>query len=42
MEQIILALFSGAAITLLTAFITKSTADKKNAIENITQERPKW
>lgn len=42
MEQIILALFSGAAITLLTAFITKSTADKKNAIENITQERKKW
>lgn len=42
MEQTILALFSGAAITLLTAFITKSTADKKIAIENITKERKKW
>lgn len=42
MEQTILALFSGAAITLLTAFITKSTADKKIAIENITQERRNW
>ncbi|MDY5030201.1 hypothetical protein [Hallerella succinigenes] len=42
MEQVILALFSGAAITLLTTIVAKSTADKKNAIENITQERKKW
>lgn len=42
MEQVILALFSGAAITLLTTIVIKSTADKKNAIENITQERKKW
>lgn len=42
MEQMILALFSGAAIALLTAIVTKSNADKKNAIENITQERKKW
>jgi hypothetical protein len=41
-EQTILALFSGAAIALITAIVTKSTADKKNAIENITQERKKW
>lgn len=42
MEQVILTLFSGAAVALITAFVTLSTADKKNAVENITQERKKW
>lgn len=42
METKITAALIGIASALITAFITKSTADKKNAIENITQERKKW
>lgn len=42
METEITAALIGIASALITAFITKSTADKKNAIENITQERKNW
>lgn len=42
MNNVITAALVGAFSALITAFITKSTADKKNAIENITQERKKW
>ena len=42
MNSEITAALIGIVSALITAFITKSTADKKNAIENITQERKKW
>ena len=42
METIVAALITGVLASLITAVFTKSTADKKNAIENITQERKKW
>lgn len=42
MNSEITAALIGIISALITAFITKSTADKKNAIENITQERKKW
>ncbi len=41
METIVAALITGVLASLITAVFTKSTADKKNAIENITQERKK-
>lgn len=42
LETIIAAAITGVLASLVTAFVNKSTADKKNAIENITQERKKW
>jgi hypothetical protein len=42
LETIIVAAITGVLASLVTAFVNKSTADKKNAIENITQERKKW
>ncbi|MBR4915716.1 MAG: hypothetical protein IKZ45_01360 [Fibrobacter sp.] len=42
MNSEITAALIGIVSALITAFITKSNADKKNAIENITQERKKW
>ena len=42
MNNVITAALVGVFSALITAFITKSTADKKNAIDNITQERKKW
>ena len=42
MNSEITAALIGIVSALITAFITKSTADKKTAIENITQERKKW
>lgn len=42
LETIITAAITGVLASLVTAFVNKSTADKKNAIENITQERKKW
>lgn len=42
METEITAALIGIVSALITAFITKSNADKKNAIENITKERKKW
>ena len=42
MNSEITAALIGIVSALITAFITKSTADKKNTIENITQERKNW
>lgn len=42
LETIIAAAITGVLASLVTAFVNKSTADKKNAIENITQERKTW
>lgn len=35
-------ILSGLIASVVTAFVTKSNAYKKNALENITQERKKW
>lgn len=40
--EIIIALFSGAVVALVSAIIFKVNVDKKNAVDNITQERKKW
>lgn len=42
MQTEITAALVGIISALITAFITKSNADKRNSIQNITQERKKW
>ncbi|MBO4698675.1 hypothetical protein J5690_03575 [bacterium] len=40
--ELLSAIFTGVASALVTAWFTKSSADKKNSLQYITDERRKW
>lgn len=40
--SLIASIITGVSSALITAYVTKSTSDKKHSVENITQERKKW